>query len=69
MRSYLSHVFLIFITYVCLIANLMPSNLTLFLMVHFHAVHGYAATHMCITYVTLLSYSATTMWLPHTLLS
>ena len=27
-------------------ANLMPSNLTLFLTVHFCAVHGYAATHM-----------------------
>ena len=30
-------------TCVCLMANLMPSNLTLFLTVHFHAVHGYAA--------------------------
>ena len=31
--------------------NLMPSNLTLFLIVHFHVMHGYAATHMHITHV------------------
>ena len=31
-------------------ANLVLLNLTLFLTVHFHAVHGYAATHMCITH-------------------
>ena len=29
----------------------MPPNLTLFLPVHFHAVHGYAATHMHIIHV------------------
>ena len=29
--------------------NLVPSNLTLFLTVHFHAVHDYAATHIHIT--------------------
>ena len=38
-------------THVCLMENLMSSNLTLFLIVHFHAVHGYAATHMHITHV------------------
>ena len=32
-------------------ANLVPLNLTLFLTVYFYAVHGYAATHMCITHV------------------
>ena len=32
-------------------ANLMPLNLTLFLTVHFHAVHGYAVTHMHIPHV------------------
>ena len=37
-------------THVCLMASLMPPNLTLSLTVHFHA-HGYAATHMCITHV------------------
>ena len=30
-------------------------NLTLFLTVHFHAVHGYAATHMRITHVLCFS--------------
>ena len=33
-------------TCVCLMANLVLLNLTLFLTVHFCAVHGYAATHM-----------------------
>ena len=32
-------------------ANLVLLNLTLFLTVHFRAVHGYAATHMRITHV------------------
>ena len=32
-------------------ANLVLLNLTLFLTVHFHAVHGYAATHMCTSHV------------------
>ena len=41
-------------TRVCLMANLIPLNLTLFLIVHFHAVHGYVATHMHITHVMLL---------------
>ena len=31
--------------------NLVLLNLTLFLTVHLHAVHGYAATHMHITHV------------------
>ena len=56
-------------TCICLIANLMPSNLTLSLTVYFCAVHGYAVTHMHITYVILLFHSATTMWLPHVSLS
>ena len=51
MRSHLSHALHTFPTHVCLMANLMPSNLPLFLTVHLHAVHGYAATHMCITHV------------------
>ena len=42
-------------TRVCLMANLMPSNLTLFLTVHFCAVHGYAATYMHITHVLYFS--------------
>ena len=33
-------------THVCLMANLVLLNLTLFLTVHFCAVHGYTATHM-----------------------
>ena len=36
-------------------ANLVLLNLTLFLTVHFHAVHGYAATHMPITHVLCFS--------------
>ena len=51
MRTHLSHALHTFITCVCLEANLVPSNLTLFLTVHFHAVHGYAATHMCTPHV------------------
>ena len=38
-------------THVYLMVNLVLLNLTLFLTVHFRAVHGYAATHMCITHV------------------
>ena len=38
-------------TCVYLMANLVPLNLTLFLTVHFCAMHGYAATHMCFPYV------------------
>ena len=33
-------------TCVCLMVNLVSLNLTLFLTVHFHAVHGYGTTHM-----------------------
>ena len=51
MRTHLSHTLHTFTTCVCLMANLMPSNLTLFLTVHFHAVHGYAITHIHITHV------------------
>ena len=36
-------------------ANLVLLNLTLFLTIHFRAVHGYAATHMHITYVLCFS--------------
>ena len=36
-------------------ANLVLLNLTLFLTVHFCAVHGYAATHMHITHVLCFS--------------
>ena len=32
-------------------ANLMISNSNLFLTVHFHAVHNYAATQMCTPHV------------------
>ena len=46
MRTHLPHALHIFTTYVCLMANLMPLNLTLFLTVHFHAMHGYTATYM-----------------------
>ena len=46
MRTHLSHTLHIFTTCVCLMANLMPSNLTLFLTVHFCVVHGYAATYI-----------------------
>ena len=66
MRTHLSHALHIFTkTRVCLMANLMPSNLTLSLTVHFRAVHSYAATHMRITHVMLLFHSATPMWLHH----
>ena len=64
-RSHLSHAFHIFSTCVHLMANSMPSNLTLFLTVHLYAVHGYAATHMHITYIMLLFHSATDMRLHH----
>ena len=40
---------------VCLMANLVLLNLNLFLTVHFHAEHGYAATHMHITHVLCFS--------------
>ena len=40
-------------TCVCLMANLVLLNLTLFLTVHFCAVHGYAAIHMCSPHVML----------------
>ena len=47
-------------------ANLVPLNLTLFLTVHYHAVHGYAATHTHITHVLCFSsISATAMQLHH----
>ena len=36
-------------------ANLVLLNLTLFLTVHFHAVHGYAATPMHITHALCFS--------------
>ena len=47
--------FTILQTCVCLMANLVLLNLTLFLTVHFRAMHGYAATHMHITYVLCFS--------------
>ena len=65
MRTHLPHALHIFTTYVYLMANLMPLNLTLFLTVQFCAMHGYTATHMCITHVMVLFHSATTMQLPH----
>ena len=43
-------------TRVCLMANLVLLKLTLFLIVHFHAVHGYATTHMHITHVLCFSF-------------
>ena len=46
-------------------ANPILLNLTLLLTVHFHAVHGYAATYMHITHAMLLFHSATAMWLHH----
>ena len=52
-------------TCVYLMANLVLLNLTLFLTVHFCAMHGYAATHMRTTHVMLLFHSATTMCLLH----
>ena len=55
-------------TCVCLMTNLMSSNLTLFLTVHFHAVHGYATKHMHITCSMLLFHSATIIWLCHVLI-
>ena len=42
-------------THVCLMANLVLLNLTLFLTVHFCTVHGYAATHMHIAHVLCFS--------------
>ena len=52
MRTHLSHtLFIISQTHVYLMANLVLLNLTLSLTVHFHAVHGYAATHMRITHI------------------
>ena len=68
MRFHLSHTLHIFTAHVCLMANLMSSNLTLFLTIHLHAMHGYAATHMHITHVMLSFHSTTIMWLPHVLL-
>ena len=38
-------------THVCLMVNLVLLNLTLFLIAHFHAMHGYAATHICTPHV------------------
>ena len=55
MRTHLSHDLHIPQTHVCLVANLVLLNLTLSLIVHFHAVHGYAATHMHITHVPCFS--------------
>ena len=46
MRTHLFHALHTFTIHVCLMANLMPSNLTLFMTVYFHIVHGYAATYM-----------------------
>ena len=68
MRFHLSHTLHIFTAHVCLMANLMSSNLTLFLTIHLHAMHGYAATHMHITHVMLPFHSTTIIWLPHVLL-
>ena len=52
MRSHLSYIFHIFTTYACLMANLISTNLTLFLTVHFCAVHGYAVIYVAL--MTLL---------------
>ena len=52
-------------THVCLMANLVLLNLTLFLTVHFWAVHGYAATHVHSSCLCFLFHSATAMWLHH----
>ena len=52
-------------THVCLMVNPILLNLTLFLTVHFRAMHGYAATHMHITHAMLLFHSATAMRLHH----
>ena len=35
--------------------NLVLLNPTLFLIAHFHAMHGYAATHMCTAHVHAFS--------------
>ena len=42
-------------TRVCLMVNLVLLNLNLFWTVHFHAMHGYTATHMHITHVLCFS--------------
>ena len=63
--THLSHNLHISQTHVCLMANLILLNLTLFLIVHFCAMHGYAATHMCFPHVMLLFHSATTIQLHH----
>ena len=65
MGTHLSHSLFKFTTHVCLMANLILLNLILFLTVHYHAVHGYAATHMCPPHVMLLFHSATAMQLHH----
>ena len=63
--THLSHNLHISQTHVCLMANLILLNLTLFLIVHFCAMHGYAATHMHFPHVMLLFHSATAIWLHH----
>ena len=55
MGTHLSHTLFILQTHVCLMVNLVLLNLTLFLTVHFCAVHGYAATHMCPSHVHTFS--------------
>ena len=55
MRTHYLMPFTISQTRVHLMANLILLNLTLSLTVHFRAVHGYAATHMHITYVLCFS--------------
>ena len=55
MKTHLSHALHIFTNMCFLMADLVLLNLTLFLTVHFHAVHGYAATHMRITHVLCFS--------------
>ena len=52
-------------TCVCLMANLVSLNLTVFLTVPFHAVHGYAATHAHSSCSCFLFHSTTAMWLHH----
>ena len=51
MRTHLSHALHIVMKNIHLPHGNPTINLTLFLTVHFHTVHGYTATHMCTTHV------------------
>ena len=59
--------FIISPTHVCLMANLVLLNLTLFLTVHFCAVHGYTATYIHVHHTCSMFpfHSATAMQLHH----